>query len=502
MAHGLTQLDFLAPRAIFHHRPIARICGDLPAWDSRLTDTELLAFANARMVERPGDTPQAQVREPGGDAGRAPDHSAGIPAGYTYFGQFVEHDITFDPAASGMRAHEPGGLSGGRAPRLDLDTLYGAGPDDQPYLYDPTDSAKMAIGEVMGAPGLPDLPRFQGRALIGDMRNDGIAMVSQLQLAFLLAHNTLVDRARAADPRADTRALFERARTTLRWLYQYIVWFDFLPRVLTGDIHACALRRQEVCGGRQVWTCGLGDVWDEKSQPGIPVEFSAAAYRFGHSMMRNGYQTNGCAQGGGKATPVFDDSGLGTADDLRGFRPITPDTAIQWDWFLPMQSSGTRFPQMARRIATRLAPALADMHEGPENAAMNDLAFRTLKHGIACGLPGGTAVARKFSVAPIRLETAEPDALWFYILREAEATDGTGLGRVGSIIVAAVFAGLLKADPSSWISRDPGWTPAGDALLRDGEDDRDDPGWTLASIIRLAGIKADGIGFEPRGSAP
>ena len=62
-------------------------------------------------------------------------------------------------------------------------------PDDQPYLYDSNNMQKMLIGK---SKDLPDLPRNnQGRALIGDMRNDENAIISQLQLAFLLAHNTL-----------------------------------------------------------------------------------------------------------------------------------------------------------------------------------------------------------------------------------------------------------------------------------------------------------------------
>ena len=129
------------------------------------------------------------------------------------------------------------------------------------------------------------------------------------------------------------------------------------------------------------------------------------------------------------------------------------------------------------------------------------LAFRNLKRGIAFGLPAGTDVARKFCVKPVHLKAGEPDALWFYILREAEANGGNGLGRVGSIIVAAVFAGLLKGDPHSWIKLDPCWTPKDDPLLRDGDDNRDDADWTLASIIRLAGLKADGIGFEAQDGA-
>lgn len=58
-----------------------------------------------------------------------------IPAGYTYLGQFVDHDITFDPVSSLQRQNDPQGLQDFRTPGLDLDSLYGRGPADQPYLY-------------------------------------------------------------------------------------------------------------------------------------------------------------------------------------------------------------------------------------------------------------------------------------------------------------------------------------------------------------------------------
>ena len=56
-----------------------------------------------------------------------------IPAGYTYFGQFVDHDITFDPASSLERENDPDALTNFRSPRFDLDSVYGSGPEDEPF---------------------------------------------------------------------------------------------------------------------------------------------------------------------------------------------------------------------------------------------------------------------------------------------------------------------------------------------------------------------------------
>src|SRR2546427_448502 len=63
------------------------------------------------------------------------EENSGISAGYTYLGQFIDHDLTFDPASSLERQNDPDGLVDFRTPRFDLDCIYGRGPDDQPYLY-------------------------------------------------------------------------------------------------------------------------------------------------------------------------------------------------------------------------------------------------------------------------------------------------------------------------------------------------------------------------------
>jgi hypothetical protein len=487
--HGAKSIDPLAPRSALYQGPFGRICSDLPPWvpPGHLSEEQLEAhfssIAGTRMMERPGLTPAQIAGDPALIEELEAEFGSEIPAGYTYFGQFIDHDITFDPASSLMRSNDPNALQNFRTPRLDLDNVYGRGAADQPYLYDPDDAAKLAIGRIAGS-GLRDLPRLGERALIGDMRNDENAIVSQLQLAFLLAHNELVDRAREEGlPDA-----FESARQTLRWLYQHIVWNDFVRRIAAPDVWSCGLQLQDRCGVARQWRSELDFVYDWRNQPYMPVEFSVAAYRFGHSMVRNGYQTNQPHRGFGNFAPIFDNRS-GGGDDLHGFRSMTPANSIQWDWFLPMTSSTGPFPQLARRIDTKLANALGFMHDA--GGDLNVLAFRNLMRGHRFELPAGSAVARKYCIDAIELADGEPDALWFYILKEAELAGGNHLGTLGSIIVCAVFAGLLRGDPRSWLNMHPCWTPTQDPLLRDGEDNVDDEDWTLAAIIRIAGMPVD-----------
>jgi len=503
MAHG-SSLEFGVEesRADAYRAAYGRLFPKLSAWAPTVPpgqdlDSYLHEIADRRMVEPPA-APVAD-EPPSDDPARTSGST--IPAAYTYFGQFIDHDITFDPASQLMRRVDPRGIRNFRTPRLDLDSVYGRGPDDQPYLYD-RDATRMLIGQAAELL-FRDLPRNSlGRALIGDPRNDENAMVSQLHLAFLLAHNTLVGRAEVLGMETP----FEAARDTLRCLYQYVAWHDYLGQVTNRDVHRQALQQTEAAGGGRRWVLGLERLYSWERQPFLPVEFSAAAYRFGHSMVRNEYRTNEI-QGLNRFVPLF---GRGGRGDLRGRTWLRQDNVIQWAWFLKMGLPRSRhqFPQKARKIDTKLAPALA--HVPVADRRSNVLAYRNLRRGVDFCLPPGSAVAERcqaLGITPIEFERVpgEPDALWYYILREAEAGPDAGerLGPVGSAIVCAVFASLLASDPDSYLNRDRFWSPNSDPLLFAGWDNTDgekaraadgesERSWTLASIIRLSGLPIDG----------
>jgi len=474
-----------------------------------VTDTDLeehfKRFATVSMIEAPNKLPTEIASDEELRTELDSKFNSSLPAGYTYFGQFIDHDMTLDTTPLSESEIDPNRLRNFRTPRLDLDCVYGSGPGDQPHLYEHDGNkltGRLLTGTIPQTDFL-DLPRnSEGRAIIGDMRNDENAIVAQIQLAFILAHNTLVDRAFSHGLAETGEEAFDLARTTLRWLYQWIVWEDFVKRVTIDEIHACALTTKNGCGNRRVWDLGLGDVYSWKYQPFMPVEFSVAAYRFGHTMARNSYQTNSSVAAGagfGTFIPLFDVN-VAAADDLSGFRPLNAKRVVQWDWFLQMDSSQAPFPQFARKIDTKLSNALAHLREDlhDRTALANILAARNLVRGVRMRLPSGEDVARKFGLMPIALSTEEPKALWYYVLKEAELLPGNDggrtLGPLGSIIVCATFAGLLKGDVRSWLNVQPDWTPDSAALLKP-EDKRDEGNWTLASIIRLSGLPVDGTSF-------
>ena len=365
-----------------------------------------------------------------------------IPAAYTYFGQFVDHDITFDPVSSLQAKNDPNALVDFRSARFDLDSVYGSGPADEPFQFDKsTGNAKLLV-ETNGE-GEVDLPRnSQGVALIGDPRNDENIIVSQLQLTFLRLHNRIVDSLTEPEP----EALFERAQQLTRWHYQWVVVNDFLPLIVGPELVDQLFPANEA-GGREFrlqW-------YRPKRNAFMPVEFSAAAYRFGHSQVRPAYHLNDVV----RDRPIFLPGEVGPLDDLRGFRPLPGQWTIDWKLFLQIQGSE---PQPSRKIDAKLAGGLFNLP-----GSDLPLAQRNLMRGQALSLPSGQAVAKLLGIEPLDSEAlggaVDPTPLWFYILKESELGGGERLGAVGGRIVAEVLLGLLEGDPRSWVNVEPNWTP-------------------------------------------
>src|SRR5436305_13656391 len=142
----------------------------------------------------------------GGDC----EGDARVEAGWPFFGQYVAHDLTAD--RSPLRTHaDLATLRNMRSPRANLESLYGGGPLGTPYMYKRADPAKLLEHDG-------DLPRnHEGFALVGDPRNDVHAFMNQMQVAFVRAHNLLVDRLRE-DGCAESE-VFDEVRRAHSWRY-------------------------------------------------------------------------------------------------------------------------------------------------------------------------------------------------------------------------------------------------------------------------------------------
>jgi hypothetical protein len=433
-----------------------------------------------------------------------PDNEeSGIPAVYTYFGQFIDHDLTFDPASSLQKQDDPDALLDYRTPRFDLDNVYGRGPDDQPYLYE--DGKSFILGDPLtGAADnakAHDLPRSQPagpnaarRAIIGDPRNDENVIVSQLQGLWHRFHNHLAAKHRSWS--------FERVQREVRYHYQWILIHDFLPTLIAKDVLGEVLPPDHKGLFKPVL-----EFFHCKDELYMPLEFSAAAYRFGHSMVRPGYRLS-------ETVPPLAIFATDPAVALTGFRQFPSNWAIDWHLFADLSKrdpADTTRTQLAYRIDTSLVNPLGHLPPSVQGAEPPpNLAARNLLRGWRMRLPSGQAVARAMGLAPLADKDiligkftgdagdikgsivdvagsafADNCPLWTYCLAETvketvtlQTTQGKKrfeahkLGPVGGRIVAETFVGLLAGDSRSYLNQDPLWTPSvadssGEFAIRD-----------------------------------
>jgi len=394
-----------------------------------------------------------------------------IPSAYTYFGQFLDHDITLETKSDGLaNLSDPdleplpletvrADIRNGRSPEIDLDNVY--------YRPAPRVYSKMVLGPVspVGPGARPagkddhnDLPRRPRNpddlqedrsAMIGDKRNDENLIVAQLHVAFLRAHNAIVDIGNT----------FDDAQRLLRKHYQWIIIKDFLPRICDPGIVS-----ETLIHGNRFFLPARDNLF-------MPLEFSVAAYRFGHSMIRNQYHYNMNFRAAGLAD-LF--SLTAFSGRLREAATLPENWIIQWENFIDAGAN------RARPIDTALSEELFDLRAfgGPAPIEVR-LPVRNLLRGYLLRMPTGQAVADALGVTPMTAQEIEDIAasvsdeqleavlaggfsartpLWYYILAEAAAEPSGRLGPVGSTIVAEVLIGLIRGGKDS-ILRERDWRP-------------------------------------------
>ena len=463
--HGVTSRDFLA-RGHGEETPNDGIHRLFPGLDPIKVRPDGLHKLAEAMIE--------SGSSPSGD-------NPCIPAAYTYFGQFVDHDLTF------VAVRDDNIVTNLRTPAFDLDCVYGGGPQLQPYMYSRDNPALFETGatevftggaRVAGIQG--DLPRaFNRYALIADPRNDENLIVAQLHLAFLHFHNEVVRWLMASGAGStDWELLFAEARRIVVEHYQHIVRHDYLPRIVSA-MDICAVEEK-------------GSILASLGKRAIPVEFSVAAYRFGHSMVRSNYNFSNAAHNA-SLDQLFLQSGRSRPSGVPVNAPIMNQWVATWARLLALTTSENAF---ARRIDPYLAEPLSRV---PLPSGLALLAEINLERGFEFGLPPGQSVAEVLGVRALTEEELGrgPDGeaiaelgllhrtpLWYYILKEAaELHGGRHLGPVGGRIVADVFLGLMEFDADSAI-RKPGWRPTLPA--------EHDCHFTLADMLRLAGALGEG----------
>jgi len=411
--------------------------------------------------------------------------STPIGAGYTYFGQFVDHDLTEDRTplrlAGGM---EPKDTENARTCWLDLDNLYGHGPGCPIYAQLYQDETSFRLGDALVGKETFDVPLTDGRPHLADPRNNENILVRQIHALFLKLHNLAFIELQKTIPSLGARDLFAKAQERVRWQYQWLVRHDYLEKICNKDVY-----QDVINSGHRIidWSDGFS----------IPVEFSQAAFRFGHSMVQAQYDLKGK-----KEVPL-------AVLFVEARRALDPTFAVDWNEFFEGN-------QRSMRIDTGIVEPLFNLPdedisrfvdaEGPHTT--NELPLRTLLRGAANRLPAGQRVRDKLCPGstmqqPVVVENHPYDPwatlrnlglenrvpLWYYILLEAEVDEnGLKLGQVGSRLVLEVIEGSLLADPNSFLYRfGNGWEPhswkrpdGGDFQIR-----------TLLDVARIVGLARD-----------
>ncbi|MGA2408952.1 MAG: peroxidase family protein [Candidatus Binataceae bacterium] len=397
--------------------------------------------------------------EPNNPTGDNPN----IALGFTFLGQFVDHDLTLDATSLFGASNDPDATVDFRTPNFDLDNLYGSGPGVSRQMYDLSGSdGKNPVKLLIDAGRDFDLPRnSQNSALIGDLRNDENFLVSQLHLGFMKFHNAVVDLLRSSSVASNYNGLhgnmflFKDASDLVRRHYQWILIHEFLPTILGQDVVSDVLTK----GPKLYNLQKLGAKF-----PFMPVEFSTAAYRLGHTMLRQDYIINATIHKDLFDLPVFGS-------------PRVMSSAEKIDFTGFFDFPGKPAAQRARKFDAKFTipvftlPFIDTVQDPPPS-----LPERNMLRGLAFNIPSGQEVGNKmkalgliqkvYSNAELGIDSFKglngEAPLFFYIMKESEfpPSNGLHLGPVGARLVAEVFIELLSSISGNFLHDDPSWTPA------------------------------------------
>jgi len=451
---------------------------------------------------------------------REAEDNPNLPSGYTYLLQLIAHDIVDSTISLAKGAGINFGFANARRMPLSLETIYGGGPDVSPQAYEFTadhhgstglvPSTRLRVGRLQNSSGSTqgcpflDIGRAAPRdpadgglqgagddrllteVLIADARNDTHALLSQMTVLFHRLHNKIDDMLAAVQPGqgsgidASAASLaFKRyicARIAVTLIYRRILVDDVLQRVL----HPLVYKRYVIDGQSPLDT-----------EPGVPLEFSHGAYRFGHAMVRSAYRVNS------NETIETQFALRLSAQASPQFVPVTENWRVDWARFFDLGEtqpnlsrrigptfsgvldSESRFPALGNDDATGLAnrdlvsacyagcwsvPMLfAKLKDGPLRDLIPD--FRVWQSPISAWLgEGSTGGAEPFEPRDVNDLVCDPPLPFFVLFEAARSDDGltptpTGggrrLGPIGSIIVAETVFGAMRNHPVAFEDANP-----------------------------------------------
>ena len=399
---------------------------------------------------------------------RGPVVGSLIPAGYTYLGQFIDHDLTLDQVTNLANTVpvDINTLPNGGTSWFDLDNVYGQKNEflNAQGLFD--------IGK--NSNGEDDLVRdANGVAFIPDGRDDENRIISGLQLVFLKLHNRVFADVQKTNPTFSVGQLITQSKQIVQWLYQYVVVTDFLKR-MCGKFYS----RLFDVNGKPVISPEMQQMY-----PNIPIEFTGAIYRYGHSLVRDAYYLNPQFD----IFPVFSPTlpfPLVSLPDLRGNAPLPPNQSINWNTFFPMPFS--KGFQVTEQFDTFVTESLFSLPLTVVTDKPNILPLRNLMRGVIYGLPSGQDLATALRIPPNEILRAsagnlviqtlnnplvtpmdinhlttvfgEQTPLFYYTLMDNHVNgNGMHLGSLPSKVIGEFFLSSLLNNPNSYLNN--GFSP-------------------------------------------
>ena len=351
-----------------------------------------------------------------------------ISNGLSIFGQFLAHDITFE-SSSKLKAPNQAisQFQNDRTINLDLDCLYGQ--KTQSFYYNRKDKDKLLLGQKYKLNELYwyDLQRNkQSQAIIPDSRNDENIIVSRMHVLFIRFHNKMVDWVRAQGVKKE---VFKEARKMVLWHYHWLILHEYLYKIMDWSVFDRILEE-----GCRYYT----------SPNALPLEFTGAVFRLGHSQSREHNRIN-------KITEK-------KLMELGFFTKM--EEYVDWQYLFNHKDGNCQF---ANLIDARISPSfnklpfLANMEE-------QSLPYLNLKRGQTYQLASGEAIAQQLGFEPISIEETKHlsgTPLWYYILKEAAVLGhyGEHLGPVGSTILGECFYTIMQSDEASYLKIYPLWKP-------------------------------------------
>jgi hypothetical protein len=413
--------------------------------------------------------------------------------GTTFFGQLIDHDITFDQTSILGAPANPLLSRNVQSAALDLDTVFGKGPTVSPALYV---SAKGSVGPKMkvGSGGVYEYypyttnPDGTPKLIMADPgRNNAVMQLEGLVLAYILAYNRVLEdlphldlqhlpAARQFKKPATALEHHQVAREVITWHYHWLIVNEFLPQIVGQSLVDNVLQN-----GNRYYNPPTGNAF-------MPIEFGSAAFRYGHSQVDPSYLTNfssgtGASNNPDKApfwgltfdpstpTPQFNQDNTFDRPDMLGGFPAKR-RYIGWQTYFDFGDGHVMHnrkikPALSSTLLTLPVPAIAP---GTEKAPIS-LAQRNLLRQLTWAMPSGQTLAKEIGATPLSKADldligsvyapfATETPLWYYVLAEAKvAANGTTLGPVGGLIVAETLIGLLRSNPNSYLNKQPDFKP-------------------------------------------